>query len=291
MQRMRPNTKLAAVLLMALPVAFAGCGGGYQAPPATPTTPVTPFTQNASITGPYNLVLTSTNGHGTTNIYTNFTQTGTTFGGAANTLVCPSNDSSQCKGDDAPVVSITPSGTVSGANVTIVISFPSTAGADTVTMVGSATGTSLAGTYTDTLGDSGTWTASTAIHPFGPPPGVYDYSGTFNSTSNPLVIAPTIFIELGQDASSHASSNLAGRATIMNSPCISSLTLSGQAIGDAFSLTDAASKAHIIALPTQPTLPTGNTFTFSYKFEPTAASCAGDFGHGVVTINPSPWDY
>jgi hypothetical protein len=282
MQRMRQNTTFAAVVLMGLPVVFAGCGGGSEAPLTTPVT------QNVSITGQYNLVLTSMNGQGTTNIYTDFTQTGAIFTGAAHTLVCPSNDLSQCKGDDAPVISIAPSGTISGTNVTIVISFPSTTGADTVTMVGSATGTSLAGTYTDSLGDSGTWTASTAIHPFGPPPGVYDYSGTFNSTSNPLLIAPTIFIELGQDASSHASSNLTGRATIMNSPCISSLALSGLAIGDAFSLTDAASKASIIALPT---LPTGNSFTFSYKFEPTAASCPGDFGRGVLTINPSPFDY
>jgi hypothetical protein len=282
MQRMRQNTMLAAVVLMSVAVAFAGCGSGSQAPPTTPVT------QNASVTGQYNLVLTSTNGRGTTNIYTDFTQTGTTFTGAANTLVCPSNDLSQCKGGDAPDIPITPSGTVSGANVTMVISFPSTGGADTVTMVGSATGTSLAGTYTDSLGDSGTWTASNAIHPFGPPPGVYDYSGTFNSTLNPLLIAPTISIELGQDASSHVSSNLAGGATIMHSLCISSLTLSGQAIGDAFSLTDAANKVSIIALPT---LPSGNSFTFSYKFEPTAASCAGDFGRGVVTIITSPWDY
>jgi hypothetical protein len=282
MQRMRQNTMLAAAVLMSVAVAFAGCGGGSQAPPTTPVT------QNASVTGQYNLVLTSTNGRETTNIYTDFTQTGTTFSGAANTLVCPSNDLSQCKGGDAPDIPITPSGTVSGANVTMVISFPSAGGADTVTMVGSATGTSLAGAYTDSLGDPGTWTASTAIHPFGPPPGVYGYSGTFNSTLNPLLIAPTISIELGQDASSHVSSNLAGGATIMHSLCISSLTLSGQAIGDAFSLTDAANKVSIIALPT---LPSGNSFTFSYKFEPTAASCAGDFGLGVLTIITSPWDY
>ena len=288
MQRMRHNTALAAVVLMSLAVAFAGCGGGSQAPLTTPAAPSTPAAQNVSVTGQYNLVLTSTKGQGTTNIYTNFTQTGTTFTGAANTLVCPSNDLSQCKGDDSPLVSITPSGTVSGTNVTIVTSFPSAAGADTVTMVGSTTGTSLAGTFTDSLGDSGTWTASTAIHPFGPPPGVYDYSGTFNSTLNPLLIAPTILLELGQDASSRVSSNLTGRATIMHSLCISSLALSGQAIGDAFSLTDAASRVSIIALPT---VPTGNSFTFSYKFEPTAASCAGDFGSGVLTIITSPWDY
>src|ERR1700674_5038812 len=109
----------------------SGCGGGY-----TPTlTPTTPAAQNAVVSGQFNLLLTSTNGHGTTNIYTDITQTGTTFTGAANTLVCPSNDLSQCQGNDA---SIAPTGTVSGTNVTMMISFPSTAGADTVTMAGLA---------------------------------------------------------------------------------------------------------------------------------------------------------
>jgi hypothetical protein len=277
MPRRRQNTTLATVVLMSVAAALAGCGRGNQAPPTTPTA------QNARVTGQYDLVLTSTNGQGTTNIYTDFAQTGTAFTGAANTLVCPSNDPSQCKGGDS-ATSIILSGTVNGANVRIVMSFPSTAGADTVTMAGSATGRDLAGTYTDNLGDSGTWTASTAVHPFGPPPSVYDYGGTFNSTSNPLLITPSIFIELGQDTSS----NLTGTATVMNSPCISSLTLSGLAIGDAFSLTDAARKVSILALPT---LPIGDSFTFSYRFEPTAPSCAGDFGRGVVTINSSPWDY
>jgi hypothetical protein len=282
MQRMRQNTTLAAVVIVSVGVALAGCGVGSQAPPTNPVP------QNVSINGQYNLVLISTNAKGTTNIYTDFTQTGAILTGAANTLVCLSNDLSQCVGDDAPVIAIAPSGTVSGTNVKIVISFPTTTATDTVTMVGSAAGTSVAGTYTDSLGDSGTWTASTAIHPFGPPPSVYNYSGTFNSTSNPLLIAPTIVIQLGQNASSAGSSNVTGTATIMHSPCISSLTLSGLAIGDAFSLTDAASKASILALPT---LPAGNSFTFSYKFEPTAPNCAGDFGRGVLTINGSPFDY
>ncbi len=261
-------------------------GGNTRA--ANPRLCVSGVFLNGSLKACNALELTSRNGQGTTNIYTDFTQTGTTFTGAASTLVCPSNDLSQCKGGDAPDIPIAPSGTVSGTNVTIAISLQSTTGADTITMVGSATGTSLAGTYTDSLGDSGTWTASAAIHPVPSPPGVYDYSGTFNSTSNPLLIGPTILVELGQDASSHASFHVTGKATIMNSPCISSLTLSGQAIGDAFSLTDAASKASIIALPT---LPPGNSLTFGYKFEPTAASCTGDFGRGVLTINLSAGDW
>jgi hypothetical protein len=257
------------ILLFAL--LAAGCGGvKTPAPTATPA-----VAQDANVVGQYDLVLTSTNGHGTTNIYTNFTQTGTTFAGAANTLVCPSNDLSQCFGNDAPVTSITPSGTVSGLHVAMTIIFPNMAGADTISMVGTATGTNLAGTYSDSRGDNGTWTG-TAASSLGA-----SYSGTFNSTSNPLPVAPSISITLAQDAGF----NLSGTATVTNSPCISSLTLSGQAIGGAFSLTDAASKAVIIALPS------GNNFTFSYNFDPTATSCAGDFGRGEVTTNQSPWDY
>jgi hypothetical protein len=250
------------ILLFAL--LAAGCGGGQ-----TPA-PTTPAAQDASVTGQYNLVLTSTNGRGTTNIYTNFTPTGRAFTGETNTLVCPSNDLSQCEGDDA----ITPSGAVKEADVTLMISFPSTTGTDTVTMVGTATGRNLAGTYTDSLGDAGTWTASAAVSLSG------TYSGTFNSTSNPLPIAPTMMLTLTQDASF----KLTGTASIMNFPCFNSLTLSGQAIGGAFTLSDASSEAVIIALPT------ANSFIFSYKFEPTAASCAGDIGRGKVT-NPDPWHY
>ena len=258
-----------ALVMLATAIVVCGCGAGstYSSAPS-------PDTQEASVTGQYNLVLTSSNGHGTTNIYTDFTQNGATFAGAANTLVCPSNDLSKCFGDDVPVNSITPRGTISGVNVTLVIAFPNMAGANTITMVGSATGANLAGTYTDSLGDAGTWTASAASSLSG------NYSGTFNSTSNPLLIAPTILITLAQDASFH----LTGTATITDSPCIGSLTLSGQAIGEAFSLTDAASEGVIIALPT------GNSFAFSYKFEPSAAKCAGDFGRGVVT-NQGSFDY
>ncbi len=228
----------------------AGCGGA-----GTPTPAPTPQSvPDAIVTGQYNLVLTSTNGHGTTNLYADFTQTGKTFTGAANTLVCPSNEVSQCKGNDAPVTSITPTGTVSGANVTIMISFPTVAGADTVSIVGTAAGTNLAGTYTDIQGDAGTWTGSQLGSLAG------TYNGNFNSTANPLPIAPTILITLAQDGSF----NLTGTATIMSSPCISSLTLSGQAIGQALSLTDTAKKAHITAVPT------GSNFTFIYNFDPTA---------------------
>jgi hypothetical protein len=255
-------------------VLAAGCGSTNYSTPVSIPTP-TPSVQNASVTGQYNLVLASTNGLGTTDMYANFTQAGKTFVGAANTLVCRSNDLSQCQGQDTSGVSITPNGMVSGASVTIVISVPTTAMADTVTMTGTATGTNLAGTYTDSLGDAGTWTASAAGSLSG------SYNGTFNSTPNPLPIAPTVLLTLAQDSSF----DLSGAAMIMSSPCISSLVLSGQAIGGAFSMTDAAHKARMLVLPT------GNSFNFTYQFEPTAASCAGDSGRGVLTINSSPWNY
>ena len=274
-------------MLAAMAVSFsAGCGSTTISP-AGQTSP--PTQSLLTVSGQYDLVLTSTSGRGTTNIYTNFAQTGGTFTGAPNTLVCPSNNLSQCKGIDFPVTSITPTGTISGKDVTIVLSFPATAGVDTVIMAGSATGTTLAGSFTDSLGDSGTWTASTAIRPIPFFPAVYDYTGTFNSASNPLLISPTIHLELGRDINFNPNSSLiqAG-ATILNSPCITSLAFSGQAIGDAFSLTDTASKASFIALPI---LPAANSFTFNYRFESTAPSCIGDFGTGQLTIDSQPWDY
>ena len=201
-------------------------------------------------------------------IYTDFTQTEETFAGAGNTLVCRSNDPSQCKGSDPLADPIIPSGTLSGANVSMTMSFPSTAGTDSVNMLGTATGANLAGTYTDTRGDAGTWTASQRSSLSG------TYTGTFNSTSNPLTISPTISITLRQ-----YQFDLNGTATIMSSPCISSLTLTGQAIGGAFTLRDVAGKALIIALPDSNAL----NFNFSYDFNPTAASCTADSGRGVVT--------
>jgi hypothetical protein len=272
------NTKVRAAVLILLTAAFfAGCGGGSS------TSPMTPSTQNASVIGQYNLVLTSGGGHDTTSIYANFTQTGATFTGGANTLVCPSNDPSQCKQD-----SVTSNGTVSGTDVTIVVSFPGQNGTTTVNMVGSATGTgALNGNYTDSLGDAGTWTASAATSMFAPAT-VIDFTGTFNSTSSPLSIPPSISVELGRDPSSLTNFSLTGTASVMNSPCITSLTLSGQAIGAAFNVTDAVNKVDIIALPS---LSSANSFNFSYKFEPTATSCPGNYGSGVLTVYSSPWDY
>jgi len=267
------------ILLFAL--LASGCGGGYQqTPPPVLPSETPPETQSSLLTGRYDIFLTSGNGHDPTSIFTNFTLTGTTFTGAANSVVCP-GALSQCAGNDSPVVSIIPSGTVNGADVTITITFPVAAGADTVTMIGAATGPGkdISGTYTDSRGDAGTFTAFPSGVFFG---GSDTHNGTFNSTPNPLPVAPTILIKLTElhDAAFH----LTGTADITNSPCISSLTLSGEEVGDAIKLSDQAGKVHILILPG------ATNFIFSYRFEPDAPSCAGDFGLGMTT-DPSPWDY
>jgi hypothetical protein len=258
----------------------SGCGSGYLQTPA-PVTPPTPGPQDHILNGRNDIFLTSTNGNDQTSIFTNFTRTGTTtFTGAANSVVCP-KDLSQCVGDDSPVVSIIPSGSVSGVDVTITITFPGVAGEDTVTMVGAATGSGndISGTYTDSLGDAGTFTAFQSGVFFG---GSDTHNGTFNSTPNPLPIAPTILIKLTElfDLGFHVT----GTATILNSPCVSSLTLTGEEVGDAIKLTDEAAKAHILIVP-------GSTnFMFSYNFDSDAPRCAGDFGLGMTT-DPDPWGY
>lgn len=273
----RRKTNFAAVFLMSLAVTFGGCGGGNASPAPPPVTPpAIAVTPDASVAGQYSLVLTSTTGHGMTAIYTDFTQTGKTFAGAGTTLVCPSNDPAQCEGSDPSADPIIPSGTVSGVNVTMAISFPTASGADSVTLKGATNGTTLVGTYTDSLDDTGAWTASLASSLGG------DYSGNFNSTAKLMMIPASISLSLVQDYAF----DLIGTATITSFPCISSLNLSGKSIGGAFTLTDSASKALIIAVPDS----NGVRFNFSYKFDPTAASCGGDVGQGVLANN-DPWGY
>jgi hypothetical protein len=264
-----PTARLAMILVLG--GTLTGCGGGYVSPPP----PVPPSVLDAGVNGQYSLMLTSTNGRGTTNIYTNITQTGKSLAGGANTLVCPSNDPANCDGNNAPAVTITSTGTVNGAKVTLTVSYPRSGANDTVTLVGTATGADLAGTYTDSLGDAGSWVGNSIAQLTG------TYTGTYNSSSNPLPITPNISIALTQTANFQ----LTGTATITNSPCISSLTFSGQAIGGAFSLSDSVNGAALV------TLPDGNNFNFSYNFDTTAAHCAGDFGRGVVVPNKGPWDY
>jgi len=221
-----------------------------------------------------------------TTIYSHFVQSGEQITGGSNTLVCPGNDVGQCKGGDDPATPVTVQGKVRGINVVLDISFTGISGADTFTLTGLATGTTLGGSYTDSLGDAGSWTATPAMHPFGPPPGVYNYTGSLNSTANPLTIPPTLSLQLGGTGAS--ASNLSGNGMVQSWPCVSSLSVTGQQFGDAFTMTDTTSKIAILVIPADST---GTNFLFNYRFDSGAPSCAGDTGLGTLALQPSPFDY
>lgn len=250
-------------------LSLTGCGGGTSM--NTNNTP--PPTPNAAVAGQYTIVQTSTKGNGSVTIYTDFTkQSDTTFSGNPNTFICPGNVFGNCSGDDAPVIQITPAGTVSAATVQITIAFTTPSGSpNTITLAGTANGTALSGTYTDTLKDAGTWTGTQDASLAG------TYSGTFNSQKSPLTIVPTITANMTQDSSF----NLTGTATVSNSPCFTGLTFDkGLVLGQVFNLNDSTHQVIIIGFPTGP-----KSFTVIYTINSAAPTCAGDFGGGTITMN------
>jgi hypothetical protein len=226
--------------------------------------------QNATVSGPYSAVATSTKNNGTTSVYANLvTQSSTSFSATQNTLVCPGNAPLNCTGDDPPTLAYTLTGTVSGNNVQITLQFDNANGADTATLAGTVNGTNMSGTYTDTQGDAGTWTATQNNSLSG------SFSGSVNSTPNPLQIAPTItaLITEGQNYA------LTGSATVSNSPCFVTLDFSGgTAIGGAFTLNDTTKNVFILGVPTGT-----KTYSVYYQVGSPAPACAGDYGTGTFT--------
>jgi hypothetical protein len=237
-----------------------GIGGGGGGTP-----------KNATVSGPYTVVVTSTKNNGTISVYVNIAMpSGTALSGTPNTLVCQGNVVANCVGNDPPVSTDTFIGTVSGNNVQISLSYPNTQGTDTVTLTGTVSGKSISGTYTDSQGDGGTWTATQSSSPAG------TLSGTINSTSNPLTIPPTLtaVISEGQNFA------LTGTATIQNWPCFASLNFSsGMAIGGALTLGDSANNVLIIGVPSG-----AKTFSIEYRVGSSAPACSGDMGTGTLTM-------
>jgi hypothetical protein len=141
-------------------------------------------------------------------------QGSSSFSGSQSTLVCPGNLAANCTGDNPPTVAYTLAGTVNGNNVQITLQFQF--GPDTVTLTGTASGTNLRGSYTDSQGDAGTWTATLSGSASA------SYNGSVNSTPNPLPTAPTIsaLITEGQNSA------LTGSASVTNSLCFASLDFS-----------------------------------------------------------------
>ena len=257
------STFLLAVLLLAgctnldKALGLGGSGGG------TP--------KNATVSGPYTVVATSTRNNSTSSIYVNIAMpSGTSLAGTPSTLVCQGNIVANCVGNDPPVSTDTFIGTVSGNNVQINISYVNTQGTDTITLTGTVSGTSISGTYTDSQGDAGTWTATQSGSLAG------TLSGTINSTSHPLTIPPTMtaVITEGQNFT------LTGTATISNWSCFTSLDFSaGLAIGGAFTLTDSTNSVVIIGVPSG-----AKTLSIGYQVGSSGPACAGDQGTGTLTI-------
>jgi hypothetical protein len=235
-----------------------GIGGGGGTP------------KNAIVSGAYTVVATSTKSNTLTNVYINVAmQSGTSLAGTSNTLVCLENVVTNCIGNDPPASAVTFVGTVSGNSVQINLSFPDTQGTDTISLTGVVSGTSISGTYTDSQGDAGTWTATQSSSPAG------TLSGTINSTLNPLTIPPkiTLVIVGGQNSA------LTGTATLQNWTCFTSLNLSGLSIGGAFTLSDSTNDVLILAVPSATA-----TFNVAYQVGSSVSSCAGDHGTGTLTI-------
>ena len=256
------NTLLVFVLLLtgcnSLDKAL-GIGGGGGTP------------KNASVSGAYTVVAASTKSNAVTNVYVNVAmQSGASLAGTSNTLVCQGNVVTNCIGNDPPASAVTLVGTVSGNSVQINLSYPDTHGTDTITLTGAVSGTSISGTYTDSQGDAGTWTATQSSSPAGA------LSGTINSTVNPLTIPPTITVVIVEGQNSA----LTGTATLQNWTCFTSLNLStGLAIGGAFTLSDTAKDVVIVAVPSGAT-----TFNIAYQVGSSASICAGDHGTGTLAI-------
>ena len=237
-----------------------GIGGGGGGTP-----------KNATVSGGYTIVATSTKNNGTTNAYVNISmQTSASLAGTPNTLVCQGNIVTNCIGNDPPAATDTLIGTVSGNNVQIDLSYPNAQGNDTITLTGTVSGTSISGTYTDSQGDAGTWTATQISTPAG------SLSGTLNSWLNPLPIPVTVTMVTmeGQNSS------FTGMATLTNWTCFASLNLStGLEIGGAFTLSDNTNHFVITAVPSGT-----KTFNVEYQVGSPAPACAGDRGTGTLTI-------
>ena len=239
----------------------AGCSGAKNAG-GTGGSP-----QNAAVSGPYSAVATSSKGNGATNVYANLSMQGSgSFSANADTLVCPANIPGNCIADNSPSLA----GTVNGNNLQITLQFTNASGPDTVTLKGTISGTTLSGSYTDSQGDAGTWTATLSSSLTG------TYNGSVNSTPNPLQTAPTISAQITEGQNSA----LTGSAAVSNSPCYVSLDFSqGLAIGGAFTLTDTTKDVTIVGLPAG-----SNTYNIYYQVGASAIACAGDYGTGTFTL-------
>jgi len=221
-----------------LAVLIAGCGGAFSPPPP----------QNADISGQYSISATSAKNAGDRPIYTDLTKVSDTlFSGDGYTLVC---DPTCLGGGEGGKLSATVRG--QAVSMTVVILDV------TISLTGTVSGTSMSGTYTDSTGDAGNWTATKA----GPLTGTYSGTGSVDSLAIPLGFTLTLVQQPDY--------SLKGSASVTNSPCFTAISFTyGRAVGGAFFVSDSAVSLDLNASPT------GNN-TYRFDFFTVVSSVGGD---------------
>jgi hypothetical protein len=224
------------VLVVALFLSACGgasSGGGMLVP------------QNADISGQYPILMTTTQNTipALSAIQTNFLkQSDGVFDGDPDTSYCPGGYLS-CFGH-TPLTA-----TVRVSSVSMSALAPGLSGQKTITLTGTVSGSAMSGTYNDTDGDAGIWTATQA----GPLTGTYIGTATDDGVSA-IPLGVTMMLVQQSNFS------LTGDASITNSPCITQLNFtSGKAVGASFYVDDGT--YFMRGVPTS-----GNTYTFLFGY-------------------------
>ena len=201
-----------------------GCGGTQSGSSTTPT-PTPQQQQAAMVMGPWDGSTTSSQGNGSSLVFTNLqTQGSGSFFAASNaTLVCLKFNAS-CftslpqESSLGPVYAV--AGSVANGNqVTLTISITTSTGSSAGSIAATGTlstdGKSITGSYTESgsITDAGTFTASVVV----PVSGTYSGSLTSpNPSFSPFPVTATI--------TEATDGTLTGTASISNSPCVGTLT-------------------------------------------------------------------
>jgi hypothetical protein len=201
-------------LVLVVALFLAACGGGSNGGGGVSVPP------NADISGQYPILLTTTQNTipSLSSIQTNFIkQSDGVFKGDPDTYFCPGGLLS-CSGNTPLTAQVRLN------SVSIAVSPPGISGQKTITLTGTVSGSTMSGTYKDTDGDAGTWTA-THVSPL---TGTYIGTATDDGVSTiPLGVA--LMLVQQSDFS------LTGGASITNSPCITQLNFTtGKAVGGSF---------------------------------------------------------
>jgi hypothetical protein len=260
-------SRIAMLIALVVAVSNSGCGGASSSPPP----PVAP----TDITGAWSIIVTDT-ANNTTAVFANISSQGggNFFATGANTMTCDLT-TVQCQITDTPnlTIQISQSNHVSLTMSNLIDE--NTGTTDTISASGTvdSSGTQMSGSWISQGGvEHGTWQATRNNTRF-PVPDV-PYVGSINSTISPSSIP--VGLSLGFGFMSGGSGNLTASATFSNSPCFTSLSFSGHAVGGAFYMTDSTSSVVVYGIIQ------GTGFQLGYKI---LTGCdSGDQGQGSLRL-------